>query len=83
MPGLQTRVLDAAGSAGTLASAANISAFNLGNAAGAWLGGLTIAAGLGLTSPNWVGALMVAAGLAVALSRRRDRPPRRDGPSRR
>lgn len=68
VPGLQTQVLDAAGSSGTLASAANISAFNLGNAAGAWLGGLTIAAGLGLTSPNWVGALMVAAGLAVALT---------------
>jgi len=67
VPGLQMQVLDAAGSAGTLASAANISAFNLGNAAGAWLGGLTIAAGLGLTSPNWVGALMVAAGLTVAL----------------
>ena len=67
VPGLQTRVLDAAGSSGTLASAANISAFNLGNAAGAWLGGLTIAAGFGLTSPNWVGALMVAGGLAVAL----------------
>jgi DHA1 family inner membrane transport protein len=67
VPGLQTRVLDAAGSSGTLASAANISAFNLGNAAGAWLGGLTIAAGLGLTSPSWVGALMVAGGLAVAV----------------
>lgn len=68
VPGLQARVLDAAGSAGTLASAANISAFNAGNAVGAWLGGLTIGAGLGLTSPNWVGALMVAAGFVVALT---------------
>ncbi|MGI5127053.1 MFS transporter [Pseudonocardia sp. CA-107938] len=75
VPGLQTRVLDAAGSAGTLASAANISAFNLGNAVGAWLGGLTIGAGLGLTSPSWVGALMVAGafGIALAGARRRER----------
>jgi DHA1 family inner membrane transport protein len=67
VPGLQTRVLDAAGSAGTMASAANIAAFNIGNAAGAWLGGITIGAGLGLTSPNWVGALMVAAAFGIAL----------------
>ncbi|GAA1184106.1 MFS transporter [Pseudonocardia alaniniphila] len=67
VPGLQTRVMEAAGSAGTLASAANIAAFNLGNAAGAWLGGVAIAAGFGLTSPDIVGAIMAAAGLAVAL----------------
>jgi DHA1 family inner membrane transport protein len=67
VPGLQTRVMEAAGSAGTLASAANIAAFNLGNAAGAWLGGVAIAAGFGLTSPDMVGAIMAAAGLAVAL----------------
>jgi DHA1 family inner membrane transport protein len=67
VPGLQTRVMNAAGSAGTLASAANIAAFNLGNAAGAWLGGVAISAGLGLTAPDMVGAIMAAAGLAVAL----------------
>jgi MFS transporter, DHA1 family, inner membrane transport protein len=67
VPGLQTRVMEAAGSAGTLASAANIAAFNLGNAAGAWLGGVAIAAGFGLTSPDIVGAIMAAAGLAIAL----------------
>lgn len=67
VPGLQARVLDAAGTAGTLASAANIAAFNLGNAVGAWLGGVVIAAGFGLTAPNLVGAGMAAAGLVVAL----------------
>jgi DHA1 family inner membrane transport protein len=67
VPGLQTRVMNAAGGAGTLASAANIAAFNLGNAAGAWLGGVAISAGFGLTSPDIVGAIMAAAGLAVAL----------------
>ncbi len=67
VPGLQARVLDAAGTAGTMASAVNIGAFNLGNAVGAWLGGLVIDAGLGFPAVNGVGAAMAAAGLAVAL----------------
>jgi DHA1 family inner membrane transport protein len=67
VPPFQTRVMDVAGGAPTLASAANIAAFNLGNAIGAWLGGLTIEAGFGYTAPNAVGALLVAASLAVAL----------------
>jgi DHA1 family inner membrane transport protein len=50
-----------------LASAANIAAFTLGNAGGAWLGGQPIEAGLGYTAPNWIGAVLAAAGLAVAL----------------
>ena len=67
VPGLQARVLDAAGTAGTLASAVNIGVFNLGNAAGAWLGGLLISAGFGFAATNLVGAAMAAAGVAVAL----------------
>lgn len=67
VPPLQTRVMSWAGEAQTLASGANIAAFNLGNAIGAWLGGLTIAAGLGYTSPLWVGAAMAAAALLVTL----------------
>jgi DHA1 family inner membrane transport protein len=50
----------------TLASAANIGAFNVGNAVGPWLAGRALAAGLGYTAPSWVGAAMVAAGLAMA-----------------
>ena len=46
----------------TLASGANIAAFNLGNALGAFAGGLAITAGLGYTSPIWVGALITAGG---------------------
>ena len=65
VPGLQLRVLRSADSAPTLASGANIAAFNVGNALGAWLGGLTIAAGLGYASPLWVGAAMTVAALAV------------------
>jgi DHA1 family inner membrane transport protein len=64
---LQARMVNKAAGAPTLASAANIAAFNLGNAAGAWLGGLSIEHGLGYTAPNWIGAALAAAGLAVAL----------------
>ena len=76
VPGLQLRVLRSADAAPTLASGANIAAFNVGNALGAWLGGLTIAAGLGYASPLWVGAAMTVAALsvvAVAAAARRGR----------
>ncbi|MFI9554076.1 MFS transporter [Nonomuraea endophytica] len=66
VPPLQTRVLDAAAGAPTLASAANIGAFNVGNAIGSFAAGLTIDAGLGYTSPAWTAALLGLVGLAVA-----------------
>ncbi|MEV0340208.1 MFS transporter [Nocardia sp. NPDC050713] len=59
-PGLQTRLMDVAADAQTLAAALNHAALNIANAAGAWLGGVVIAAGLGYTAPAAVGA-----GLAV------------------
>lgn len=65
VPGLQMRVMKYASSAPTLASGANIGAFNVGNALGAWLGGVTITAGLGYTSPIWAGAGITLLGLAV------------------
>jgi len=65
VPALQLRVLTYADHAPTLASGANIAAFNVGNAIGAWLGGVTIAAGLGYTSPLWVGAAMTVGALVV------------------
>ena len=67
VPGLQMRIMNHAAHAPTLASGANIAAFNVGNALGAWAGGLTIAAGLGYTSPLWAGAAITVAGLAVML----------------
>ncbi|PQZ94942.1 MFS transporter [Arthrobacter sp. MYb227] len=67
VPGLQMRIMNHASHAPTLASGANIAAFNLGNALGAWVGGLTIAAGFGYTSPLWAGAGITVAGLAVLL----------------
>ncbi|HAG60540.1 MAG TPA: MFS transporter, partial [Arthrobacter bacterium] len=67
VPGLQMRVMKYAASAPTLASGANIGAFNVGNALGAWLGGVTITAGLGYTSPIWAGAGITLLGLAVVI----------------
>ncbi|MHC3922277.1 MFS transporter [Alcaligenes nematophilus] len=64
-PALQIRLMDVAGDAQTLAAALNHSAFNMANALGAWLGGLTIAAGWGWTSTAWVGALLALGGLAL------------------
>ncbi|MFE5810465.1 MFS transporter [Streptomyces sp. NPDC056491] len=77
VPPLQARVMQQAAGAPALASAANIAAFNLGNALGAWLGGLAVAHGLGWTSPTWIGAGLAAAGLGTAaLSGRLDRRSR-------
>ncbi len=65
VPGLQMRVMKYATAAPTLASGANIGAFNVGNALGAWMGGVTITAGLGYTSPIWAGAGITLLGLGV------------------
>ncbi|WP_280348596.1 MFS transporter [Nocardia neocaledoniensis] len=64
-PGLQTRLMDVAADAQTLAAALNHAALNMANAAGAWLGGLVIAAGLGYTAPAAVGALLAVLGVAL------------------
>lgn len=65
---LQMWVLQKADGAGqSLASSFNIAAFNLGNALGAWVGGLAIEHGLGLGSLPWIAALMTLIGAAVAL----------------
>jgi MFS transporter, DHA1 family, inner membrane transport protein len=65
VPGLQTRLMDVAADAQTLAAALNHSALNIANAFGAWIGGVVIAAGYGYTAPALVGAGLAAAGLAV------------------
>jgi len=64
-PALQTRLMDVAHGAKTLAAALNHSALNIANAAGAWIGGLVIAAGYGYTAPAASGAVLAAAGLVV------------------
>jgi DHA1 family inner membrane transport protein len=64
-PALQTRLMDVAADAQTLAAALNHSAFNVANALGAWLGGAAIAAGYGYASTGWVGAALAVAGLVI------------------
>ncbi len=73
---LQTRLMDAAGEAQTLAAASNHAAFNTANALGPWLGGMAIGAGFGHASTGYVGAATALAGLllwgvAMLLERRR------------
>ncbi|MCW5717526.1 MAG: MFS transporter [Bauldia sp.] len=74
-PPLQTRLMDVAGHAQTLAAALVHSALNVANALGPFLAGLTIAAGLGWSSAGWVGAMLPLAGLvflgiSIVLDRR-------------
>ncbi|MBU8809005.1 MFS transporter [Mycolicibacterium goodii] len=64
-PALQTRLMDVARDAQTLAAALNHSALNIGNATGAWVGGLVIAAGFGYTAPAAAGAALAVGGLLV------------------
>ncbi|MFE0514770.1 MFS transporter [Streptomyces sp. NPDC058964] len=63
---LQLMVMEKASSAPSLASSANQAAFNLANAGGAWIGGLALAAGFGVTSPAVAGAGLAVLGLGVA-----------------
>ncbi|MBK0113103.1 MULTISPECIES: MFS transporter [unclassified Delftia] len=63
---MQMRVLDQAGPQGAnLVSSLNIAAFNLGNALGAWVGGLALAGGLGLVNLGWAAAALTAVGLVL------------------
>ena len=66
-PALQTRLMDVAADAQALAAALNHSAFNTANALGAWLGGVSIAAGYGWTSTGPIGAFLAAGGFLVFL----------------
>ncbi|HEY9213137.1 MAG TPA: MFS transporter [Ancylobacter sp.] len=65
---IQMRVVDSAVGAPNLASTLNQGAFNLGNAAGAWIGGAALTIGVDYASLPWVGAALAvgALGLCVA-----------------
>ena len=69
---LQTRLMDVAGDAQTLAAALNHSAFNFANALGPFLASLAIAGGHGFPSSGFVGAGLAVAGLALLLLNLRD-----------
>ncbi|GAA2897492.1 MFS transporter [Pseudonocardia halophobica] len=66
IPSAQLRIIDGAEGAPHMAAGSMHAAFNMANALGAWLGGVAIALGFGLTSPNVVAALLALAGLGVA-----------------
>ncbi|MER6720834.1 Cmx/CmrA family chloramphenicol efflux MFS transporter [Streptomyces halstedii] len=63
---LISRVFQQAPEAPTLAGSFATAAFNVGAAAGPWLGGLALGAGLGFRAPVWVSALLMGAALAGA-----------------
>lgn len=71
VPGLQLYVVQLARqfrpAAVDVASALNIAAFNLGIAAGAWVGGLVVDSSLGLGATPWVGAILVFVALILTL----------------
>lgn len=69
------RVVETAAEAPNLAATLNQGAFNAGNAAGAWIGGLAITAGVSYERLPLVGAMVALIALLVALySMSLDRP---------
>jgi MFS transporter, DHA1 family, inner membrane transport protein len=65
VPPLQMRVVEKAAKAPNLASTLNIGAFNVGNAGGAWLGGLVIDHGHSLDTLPWVAAAVSLSALLL------------------
>ena len=76
-PELQLRVIEAGREAPFLSSTLNVTASNLGNGAGAFLGGLVIAGTGRLAPAAWAGATMTALGVVAAVLATRARPLRR------
>ena len=64
---IQVAIINASKGSETLGSSLNQSAFNIGNAAGAYFAGIPIAIGYGYTSADWVGAAMAASGVLIAI----------------
>lgn len=64
---IQMAVINSAKGSEMLGSSANQSAFNMGNASGAYLAGLPIAFGYSFTSASMVGAGLAASGVVLAL----------------
>ncbi|CDF78933.1 major facilitator superfamily MFS_1 [Formosa agariphila KMM 3901] len=63
---IQVAIINASKGSETLGSSLNQSAFNIGNASGAYFAGIPIAMGYGFTSADWVGAAMAASGVLIA-----------------
>lgn len=67
VPGLQINVVRHGKDAPNLVSTLNISAFNVGNALGAWVGGAVIQKGYGLTAVPVSAAALAVVGLVICL----------------
>ncbi|HHL2560516.1 TPA: MFS transporter [Yersinia enterocolitica] len=67
VPALQINVVAYGKKAPNLVSTLNIAAFNVGNALGAWVGGVVIAKGLGLTVVPLAAAALAVVGLLLCL----------------
>ena len=63
---LQMRVVNEAAQAPNLASTLNQGAFNLGNAAGAWIGGLALTNGLAYRELPWIGVALAAVAFTLS-----------------
>ena len=66
IPPLQMQALDSSETGKSMVSSCNIAAFNLGNAAGAWFGGLLLTAGVSLSHIPLAGACLTASGFIIA-----------------
>nr|WP_255652452.1 MFS transporter [Corallococcus sp. AS-1-12] len=64
-PAVQVRLMEASPGAPSLAASMSHSALNIANAAGAWLGGLVIAAGYGYLAPAWAAVALTLLGAAL------------------
>jgi DHA1 family inner membrane transport protein len=79
-PAIQSRLMDVSHDNQSIAAALNHSALNIGNALGAFLGGLAIAAGFGYVAPVWIGLGLSTIGLLLTVATfLLDRTLRRNG----
>ncbi|TFD31162.1 MFS transporter [Cryobacterium cryoconiti] len=79
-PAIQTRLMDVSHDSQSIAAALNHSALNVGNALGAFLGGVVVAAGYGYVAPVWIGLGLSIIGLLLTVGTfRLDRTLRRSG----
>jgi DHA1 family chloramphenicol resistance protein-like MFS transporter len=85
-PALNARMFNIGAAAPTLAGATVTAAFNAGNTAGPWLGGVVIEADFGYAATAWAGAVMAVVGIGLAvlslrnhLNHRNDLNHRADG----
>jgi len=67
VPPLQIRVVEAAAEAPNLAATLNQGAFNVGNASGAWIGGIALSWGVSYANLPFVGSALALLAVAIAV----------------